>query len=212
MPNDQTIAADPEITAISAVYMALKDLDPGAQGRVLNYVASKLGMPIENAKRERPKSGQGIEDPVVIHPLGAESESTEGNGQTDLDGISPAGKKWMTRNGLTGDQLSAIFSLGIDDIDLVAKNVPGKGKRERMRNVFLLKGIAAYLGTGVARFTHEQVKEASLHYDAFDATNFATNLKSLISEVSGDKSTGYTLTTRGLTNGTELVKSLVAAN
>lgn len=212
MPNDQTIAADPEITAISLVYMALKDLDPGAQGRVLNYVASKLGMPIEQAKRERLKSGQGIEDPVVIHPPGAESESTEENGHTDLDGISPAGKKWMTRNGLTGDQLSAIFSLGVDDIDLVAKNVPGKGKRERMRNVFLLKGIAAYLGTGVARFTHEQVKEASLHYDAFDATNFAANLKSLISEVSGDKSAGYTLTTRGLTNGTELVKSLVAAN
>jgi len=35
----------------------------------------------------------------------------------------------MTRNGLEAEKLSAIFSLGIDEIDLVAKSVPGKGKK-----------------------------------------------------------------------------------
>jgi hypothetical protein len=77
-----------------------------------------------------------------------------------------------------------------------------------MRSVFLLKGVAAYLGTGAARFTHEQMKEACLHYDAFDAGNFATNFKGLASEVSGSKDSGYALTARGLASATEMVKTM----
>jgi hypothetical protein len=114
----------------------------------------------------------------------------------------------MTRNGLQAKQLSAIFSLGVDEIDLAAKTVPGTNKKEKMHSVFLLKGVAAYLGTGAARFTHEHMKEACLHYDAFDAGNFAANFKNLSSEVSGGKDTGYTLTARGLANATEMVKTL----
>jgi hypothetical protein len=126
-----------------------------------------------------------------------------------LEGISPVAKKWMRRNGLTATQLSNTFSLGVDEIDLVAKTVPGgKSKREKMRSVFLLKGVAAYLGGGVARFTHEQVKETCLHYDAYDLKNFATYLKGMHSEVSGSKETGYQLSARGLSNATELVKQL----
>jgi hypothetical protein len=53
------------------------------------------------------------------------------------------------------------------------------------------------------------MKEAALHYDAFDAANFAAIFKGLSGEVAGDKGAGYTLTTRGLTNGTELVKAML---
>lgn len=63
--------------------------------------------------------------------------------------------------------------------------------------------------SGAARFTHEQMKEACLHYDAFDAGNFAVYFKSLSGEVAGTKGTGYTLTPRGLANATEVVKSLI---
>jgi hypothetical protein len=120
-----------------------------------------------------------------------------------LGGISSVARKWMARNGLQASELTKVFSLGVDEIDLVAKTVPGKSKRERMRNVFLLRGVAAYLGTGAARFSHEQVKEACLHYDAFDATNFAAHFKSLSNEVSGSRDTGYTLCSRPVhRNGT----------
>ena len=52
-----------------------------------------------------------------------------------------------------------------------------------------------------------QVKEACLHYDAFDNSNFASYLKSFAAEVSGTKESGYTLTARGLTAATDLIKS-----
>src|ERR1700731_4194300 len=91
-------------------------------------------------------------------------------------GISPLARKWMTRNGLGAQSLTSLFSLGADEIDLVARTVPGKSKRERMRSVLLLKVIAAYLSNGAARVTHEQVKEACLHYDAYDSPNHAKYL------------------------------------
>ena len=207
MDKDNT-ELDPEIGAISAVYTALKALEPEAQARVLHYVAGKLKLAGDLEREERaPRVRHREEAPDVTPP---ENPAQHDEGTDDgLEGISPTAKKWIVRNGLDTGELSRIFSLGIDEIDLVAKAVPGSSKRDRLRSVFLLKGIASYLGTGVARFTHEQMKEAALHYDAFDAANFAATLKNLSSEVSGDKSAGYALTTRGLTSATEMVKEIL---
>ena len=201
---------DPEILAISAVYVAIKDLNQESQARVIEYVCGKLGL------KRLGQAGQDEEDSSKDHleniqPTSENREPGEHGKETseELEGISPIARKWMRRNGLTANQLSTIFSLGVDEIDLVAKTVPGgKGKKEKMRSVFLLKGIAAYLGSGVARFTHEQAKETCLHYDAYDVNNFASYLKGMLSEVSGNKDSGYQLSARGLTSATELVKQL----
>jgi hypothetical protein len=197
----------PEIAAIAAVYDALKELTPDVQSRVLAYVAGMLEVPRPDAA-ERHDRTEDTERRNNTSPSPGEASAITDQQDGDLDGISPVAKRWMARNDLTSARLSAVFSLGVDEIDLIAKVVPGKKKTQRMRSVFLLKGLAAYLGTGVARFTHEQLKEACLHYDAFDATNFAANFKSIASEVSGGKETGYTLTARGLASATEMAKSL----
>ena len=115
----------------------------------------------------------------------------------------------MKRSGLQVSSLERLFSLGGDEIDLIAESVPGKNKKDRMRSVLLLKGMAAYLATGAARFTHEQMKDACVHYDAFDAANFAVYFRSMSGEVTGGKSEGYTLTPRGIAGATEIVKALV---
>jgi hypothetical protein len=115
----------------------------------------------------------------------------------------------MVRNDVTASGLKKIFSLGVDQIDLVSKAIPGSSKREKMHNILLLQGLAGYLGTGVARFTYDQLKEACLHYRAFDSVNAATYLKDFSADAGGDKSTGYALTGRGLANATELVKSML---
>ncbi len=201
---------DPEIAAISKVYAALKELEPDAQSRVLAYVAGKLKVAAPIASEH----GR-VEDSSPAEKEHSVSNSEKGSElkeeHSDLDGISAIARKWMTRTGLSSAQLQKVFSLGLDEIDLIATSVPGKGRREKMRSVFLLKGIAAYLGTGVARFSHEQMKSTCLHYDAFDATNFAANLRGLSSEVTGGKSEGYTLTARGLAAGTDMVKDLTQA-
>jgi hypothetical protein len=207
MGGSTQVNPDPEIVAIGQVYDALKDLEPAARARVLEYVAKKLGTvytpPDEQATRV-PREEQAQSPSLPPPAAGAEQGD-------DSEGVSPVALKWMRRSGLTSTGLSVLFSLGVDEIDLVAKKVPGENKKDRMHSVLLLKGIAAYLGSGVARVTHEQLKEACVHYDAFDSANFATHLKSFAAEASGTKGAGYTLTARGITNATEIIKSLVSA-
>ncbi len=207
MDENTQMGPNQEIAAIGAVYEALKGLDAAVQGRVLGYVAKMLG--IDNAVSDREPLRKTREDEQPQSP--SLPPPAAGSEESESEGISPVAVKWVRRSGLTSTGLSLLFSLGVDEIDLVAKKVPGETKKDRMHSVLLLKGIAAYLGSGVARVTHEQLREACVHYDAYDAANFATHLKSFAAEASGTKSAGYTLTARGITNATEMIKSLVTA-
>jgi hypothetical protein len=193
---------DPEIEAIAQVYAALSGLQPDAQQRVLDYVSRKLGLQ-PPARDDQEKESES--DRATWAPIQSEDESSV-EPDSDLAAINSVAKKWMQRSGLTVAKLSTIFSIGADEIDLVAKKVPGKTKRDRMRSVFLLKSVAAYLASGAARVSYEQVKEACLHYDAFDNANFAKYLKGMAAEISGTKQSGYSLTARGLVAATEVVK------
>ena len=113
---------EPEIVAIGEVYAALKNLDGAAQTRVMNYVAQKLNISFEVPLTETYTSDQQSRD----LPIGKTEPWAKPVAEDDLEGVSPVAKKWMTRNGLKTSQISTIFSLGVDEIDLVAKTVPGK--------------------------------------------------------------------------------------
>ena len=212
MTTTETGGQDQEIQAISQVHAALRELSPDAQQRVLDYVAAKFSLNIKSfagaifhtQREETPR--RTFESSGVTESEGGRDEPND-----DLGGISPIAQKWMRRSDLSSDELSRIFSLGIDEIDLVAKRVPGNSRRDKTRSVILLKGVATYLGSGVARVSHEAVKEACLHYDAWDSPNFAKYLRTMASEVSGTKESGYTLTARGMTEATQLVRDLLAA-
>src|SRR5262245_38461334 len=145
---------DPEFVALATVFDALQGLNAEAQERVIDYVIQKLGLGARLRTMVNPShSPEALTDGASApgRPPTLPATQLEEGG---LEGISALAKKWMTRSGLNSDQLSRYFSLGADEIDLVAKNVPGKSKRERMRSVLLLKAIAAYLSNGVARVTH----------------------------------------------------------
>jgi hypothetical protein len=181
MTSEKKNQAGPaELKAVGAVYSALENLEHPVQLRVLRYAAEMLGLEFAApSQKELPSNFTGSD---------SEEQSTA--------------LKWMRRSDLNPKSLQDFFSLGIDDIDLVAKSVPGSNKKERMRSVLLLKAIAAYLGTGAARVSYEQLKEACLHYNAYDGGNFAAYLKSFASEVGGAKESGFTLTARGLSAAT----------
>lgn len=201
-----------ELKAAGVVYSALKPLDRPIQIRAIRFAAEMLGLDLGSLfKREQSSDSYEarIEEPESASL--AQTPPSERSAD-EVEGVSAVAVKWMKRSGLDPKQLQTLFSLGIDDIDLVAQSVSGQNKKERMRNVVLLKGIAAYLGTGVARINYEQLKEACLHYKAYDAANFATYLRSFAAEVGGTKEAGYTLTARGLASATDLLKKMLAAS
>jgi hypothetical protein len=209
-PTDQK-EDDLELEAIRAVYSALRELDVAAQNRVLDYVMRRLNLRRETFDSISSNSTRAskIPDETPETSFGQESEPIFEGGE-DLEGISPVAQKWMKRNGLAASQLSSLYSLGVDEIDLVASSVPGKSIKKKMRNVLLLKGVGSYLGSGAARISDEKLREACGHYGAYDTANFSKHINSLAAEVSGTKESGYTLTSRGMTEATKLIKQLIA--
>jgi hypothetical protein len=176
---------------------------------VIEYVADKLGVLGQLSVSTTDRRLREPESADRAAESAAKSQPTEQpSGTTDDDGINSVALKWMKRSGFAVQSLNSLFSFG-DEIDLIANTVPGKSKTQRVHSVLLLKGVAAYLASGVPRVTHEQLKETALHYDAFDAPNFAAHIKSFASEISGTKQSGYTLNPRGLAAATELIKNIV---
>ena len=197
---------DSELDAMASVLKVLKELDGASRQRVLDYVSKRLGMPLAGTPTSSGSESlrtTGRADPPMESPPTEESTG-------EYDGISPVAIKWSRRNGLNIQELSEIYSLWADEIDLVAKHIPDKSKKARTRNVALLKAVAEYLSTGAARISSDQIREACIHYDAFDAPNHAKYLKDLAPELSGSKEGGYSLTARGLTSATELIREMLA--
>jgi len=209
---------DPELQAMLKVFAALKDLDSDAQNRVIEYVERRLGLQrrqlggrSHNNETERFDTSRLERESKSSEekPAGGEDNEQVEESAGELEGVSPIAAKWMRRNDLSASRLSALYSLGIDEIDLVANKVPGKSTRERLRNVILLQGIASYLSSGVPRVDNGKLKEAEHHYDADVGRNFWKYQKSWAAEVSGSRSAGdLTLTTRGLNSAKDLIKQM----
>ncbi len=217
----EDLAQDPELQAMVRVFAALKDLDSDAQNRVLEYVERRLGLNRIAAKHGAEISGTEVPAPdrtaTEEEQRGTTRSSAEADRQGDeeeadageLEGISPVARKWMRRNGLSAARMSELFSLGIEDIDLVATRVPGESARERMHNVMLLQGIASYLSGGVPRIDSERLREAMRHYDADVGGNFNRDVRLWAAEITGTRAAGdLTLTTRGLNAAKDLIKEM----
>jgi hypothetical protein len=200
--------ADPEFTAMHSVYVALKDLDAPAQNRVLDYVFRRLSLTRDYGVADFQADSGGTAGAAVQASGEQVQQAQRGEEADGLEGISSVAQKWIRRNGLTTKTLSNLFSLGVDEIDLVANKVPGKNKKQKLRNIVLLLGVASYLGTGAARINNPRLKEACGHYGAQDPTNFARYMKELSAYVTGNREGGYSLTPKGMTAATELVKEM----
>jgi hypothetical protein len=212
-----TLSEDAELAAMATVFNALRALDAEAQNRVLEYVERRLGVQRVGGETKRIVQGERYASELLQaanhdHESGSSATAARDDQETDegdIEGISPIARKWMTRNGLTPMQVSSLFSLGVDEIDLVAANVPGKSTRDRLHNVILLQGVASYLNSGAPRVENEKLKEAMRHYDADPGGNFSAYMKDWASEFSGSRSAGgFTLTTRGLNSAKELLKQM----
>jgi len=203
-----------ELQAVAVIYDALKALDPPVQLRALRYAAEMLGISLNNTdgRHDRRNKDTNLPDQDSGGPQIELPPNTLQTPDDDhAEGINAVALKWIRRSDIDVKELQQLFSLGIDEIDLVAKKIPGKSKRERLRNVILLKGVAAYLSSGTPRISNDQLKEASLHYNAYDVANHAKYLKDFSGDVSGTKESGYTLSARGLTAATELVKEMLSS-
>src|SRR5437762_7268373 len=82
---------DKEIVAIAEVYDALKELDAGAQQRVVEYVAKKLGITASVVEGTDAFLDYNVQRGPAAAGIPGRTVGDEG----DLSGISPIARKWM---------------------------------------------------------------------------------------------------------------------
>lgn len=199
--NHSTEIHDKEIEAIGKLYEILKNLPNQSVERVLSYMCRVFLKDTVKALGGMDKHNCNFENQNLSKaPIQDENESH--------NEMNPIAVKWLKRNSVSIEELSLTFSVGLDEYDIVAKKIPGKSKKEKTKIIFLLMGAASYLKNGTLKFSHENAKETCQHYDAWDTDNFSTYLKTYVGEVSGNKSSGYILTARGLASATELIKQI----
>lgn len=200
-----------EAEALRQVVVALENIDQETRSRILEYAAKSYSIDLlfappyyQQAEAPRP-TPQALTPPMLEHAPAPPSTPTE------LDGVNEVGVRWITRNGIDAKALASIFSLNGDAIELISSSIPGTKMKERLHQVLLLLCIGSYLETGTARISDETLRETAQQYNAYDAPNFATNVKSFSAEISGSKESGYTLNQRGLAAAAELLKQMIGS-
>jgi hypothetical protein len=142
---------------------------------------------------------------MLLGEASAEANNGANSGQAD-DGSLPAkARSWMKQHGLSTEQVSEVFHIGGDDIDIIA-SIPGKTKKEQVRNAYVLLGISRLLKSGETKFEDKAARELCEKGGFFDHTNHMKYMKG--SEFTGSRDKGWVLTAPGLKLGASLVAQL----
>ncbi len=115
---------------------------------------------------------------------------------------------WVKQNSLSVDELQQVFLIAEGNAEVIASEIPGKGKKEKTHNAYVLTGIAKLLSTGNPSFDDKSARALCETSGCIDTTNHAKYLKERGNEFTGTKNKGWVLTAPGLKRGASLVKEL----
>lgn len=144
-------------------------------------------------------------------------ESKQGGGTGDagddtdagtLTSLSPRARVWMKQNSLGEAELQQVFHIADDGVEVIAAQIPGKGKKEQTYNAYVLTGIGQLLSTGNPLFQDKQARSLCERSGCYDTNNHSYTIKNRGNEFTGTKEKGWTLTAPGLKRGANLIKEL----
>lgn len=145
--------------------------------------------------------------------LGENSPSGEvpGNGDsgdTEAPSLPVKVQTWMKQNDISAEEIQSVFFLADGTTEVIASEIPGKGKKDKTYNAYILTGIAKFLSTGTPNFDDKAARALCISAGCMDDSNHASHLKNKGNEFTGSKERGWTLTAPGLKRGAALVKEL----
>lgn len=181
--------------------MAKKDTNVNIVGKIVEALS-----PLTSEERKRVITAS-------LTLLGEGIPSGEVAGHGDLGGAEASGlpvkaQTWMKQNGISEDELQSVFLLADGSVEVIASDIPGKGKKKKTYNAYVLTGIARLLATGMPNFDDKAARALCVSSGCMDNANHASYLKNKDNEFTGSKEKGWILTTPGLKRGAALVKEL----
>jgi hypothetical protein len=91
--------------------------------------------------------------------------------------LPPAVRTFMVANSLSDAQMEKAFQPLGASAQLMVFDVPGQGKANKQISLAVLLSVRQALGSGVFSCRLEDLRTMCLHYNIYDAANFARNLK-----------------------------------
>lgn len=178
-----------DMDPLTAVVRALKPLDFAERRRTVEAAMHYLGeAPV--TKLDLPSNGSPEETP------------------SNMAGIPQTAVTWAKQNNITADEIDQVFHFGANGTFDI-HDAPGKTKKEKTLNTYILTGLGKWLASGEASFDDALARNFCTLIGCYDAANHASHLKDYKGpEFTGDKNKGYTLTTPGKKKGASLVKEL----
>lgn len=153
---------------------------------------------------------------VAVAPSGVAVTPNGGTPPPPLEGQSKfaKGKKaqaWLRRNGITDDMLDQVFHVESDDgKPVLFATVPGTGKKAQTINCYLLMAAQNFLTTDELKVTEAEVMAVAKAGGYYDRANHSVTRGSLGNRFSGNKDSGFILTTPGQDAAAALIKSIAA--
>lgn len=139
--------------------------------------------------------------------IGTNLQSAEGEA-SDAASILPARTRtWMKQNALSAEQLDQVFHFVGGDVEIIASEIPGRTNREKVRNAYVLLGVARFLASGEGKFDDKAARALCEVSGFYDQTNHMKYMKGG-NEFTGSKEKGWSLTAPGLKHGAILISEL----
>ena len=117
-------------------------------------------------------------------------------------------KRWMVKHQVDRGALDNLFHIEQEVVELIADSVPGRSKKDKTINCYLLVGIKNLIQNDEARFADKEAMEFCQRTLSYDKNNHTAHRQALSSRASGDRSSGFSLTVPGLRDAAKLVKEM----
>jgi hypothetical protein len=117
----------------------------------------------------------------------------------------------MRKYKVTDDQISEVFDLDAEAVDVIAHDVPGDSAKEKTISAYVITGIGQYLKTGEVNFTDEAARAVCKHIGCLNIANHSSYMESRGNLFNGDKKKGWKLTAPGLKKAAELIAAVVGS-
>jgi len=176
---------------VSEIVELLTPIDSAERGRVIQASLMLLGEAV----------------PVGPSRARADGESIAGDeGETST--LPVRARTWMKQNGVSLDELQQVFHLQNGSAEVIAGEIPGKNKKEKTYNAYILTGLSKLLSSGSPTFDDKTARGLCESSGCYDQANHSVHIKERGNEFTGTKEKGWSLTAPGLKRAAVLLKEM----
>ena len=170
----------------------------------------ELLTPIESAERLRVIQASlmllGETFPIGPHRAAGGGQAAEEDGG-ELSELPARTRAWMRQYGVSLEEIQQVFHLENGNAEVIAGDIPGKNKKEKTYNAYVLTGLAKLLSTGAPTFDDKTARALCVSSGCYDLSNHSVTIKDRGNEFAGTKD-AWTLTAPGLKRAATLVKEM----